>query len=133
MKSQAIKKLDDSQVESFDTEYVKEGRWDTIRAHIDKDFPGGEFTFLDVGGGSGNFADRLLAQYPKSVGTIIDNAEVLLEKNRPNERKPLIWDSVENLRQMSMRYDMVCVHWLLHHLVSDSYAQTRQNQLSTLN
>lgn len=128
-----MKKLDDSQVESFDVEYVEGGRWDTIRARIDQDFPGGEFTFLDVGGGNGNFADRLLAQYPESIGTIIDNSEVLLARNRPNERKTIILDSVENLGQMNRRYDIVCVHWLLHHLVSDSYTQTRQNQLSTLN
>lgn len=127
-----MKKLDDSQVESFDTEYVEEGRWDTVKAHIDQDFPDGDFSFLDVGGGNGKFADRLLAQYPRSVGTVIDNSEILLARNQSNERKTVILDSVENLGQLDTKYDIVCVHWLLHHLVGDSYTLTRQNQLSTL-
>ena len=128
----AIKKLDDSQVESFDTEYVMGSRWDTVKARIDQDFPAGDFSFLDVGGGNGKFADRLLAQYPTATGTVLDNSEVLLARNQAHERKTLIRDSVENLGGIEAKYDVICVHWLLHHLVSDSYAQTRQNQRATL-
>ena len=130
--AKSMKKLEDSQVESFDTEYVEDGRWDTVRARIDQDFPSGDFTFLDVGGGNGKFADCLLAQYPESTGTVLDNSEVLSARNQPNERKTVILDSVENLGHIDTKFDIVCVHWLLHHLVSDSYIQTRQNQLSTL-
>ncbi len=130
--AEAIKKLDDSQVEAFDTEYVEGGRWDAVKAYIDRDFPDGEFTFLDVGGGNGKFGDRLLLQYPRSKGTILDNSEVLLAKNLSHERKTVICDSVENLGRINAKFDVICVHWLLHHLVSDSYVLTRQNQLATL-
>lgn len=127
-----MRKLDDSQVESFDTEYVDGGRWDTIVACIDRDFPTGEFTFLDVGGGNGKFADRLLDHYPKARGTVVDNSEVLVDRNTPNPRKTLVLESVENLDRITEKYDLICVHWLLHHLVSDSYRETRENQRATL-
>ncbi|PYS77951.1 MAG: methyltransferase [Acidobacteria bacterium] len=127
-----MKKLDDSQVVAFDTEYVDDTRWLTVRMGIDRDFPVGEFTFLDVGGGNGRFADRVLAEYPGSKGTVLDNSEVLVSRNQPNERKAVLLDSVENLDQINMRYDIIFVNWLLHHLVGVSYAVTRRNQLWAL-
>lgn len=113
----AIKKLDESQVEAFDTEYVNGQRWVVIKRRIDDCFPEGEFTFLDVGGGNGKFTDRLLAQYPLACGTVLDNSQILLSRNEPNARKPLSYDSVENLARIDRAYDLICTRWLLHHLV----------------
>ena len=127
-----MKKLADSQVEVFDTDHVDDVRWLTVKMVIEQEFPLGEFTFLDVGGGNGMFADRLLAAYPHSKGTVLDNSEVLLSRNQPNERKALLLDSVENLNGINMCYDIIIVNWLLHHVVGDSYALTRRNQVSTL-
>lgn len=123
-----MKKLDDSQVESFDTDYVTGTRWETVKAHVDQDFPNGDFRFLDLGGGNGVFTDCLLEAYPKAHGTVLDNSELLLTRNRINERKTLICESVENLGRITEKFDLVCVHWLLHHLIEDSYGQTRRNQ-----
>ncbi|MCX7114021.1 MAG: class I SAM-dependent methyltransferase [Proteobacteria bacterium] len=128
-----MKKLEDSQVEAFDTEYVDDVRWETIKAGIDQGFPAGKFTFLDLGGGNGRFADRVLAAYPNSKGTVLDSSEVLISRNQPSERKTVILDSVENFGRIDARYDIVFLHWLLHHVVSDSYAHTRRNQIWTLN
>jgi hypothetical protein len=127
-----MRKLDASQVEAFDTEYVDDARWLSVKASIDRDFPDGAFTFLDVGGGNGVFADRLLAAYSRSDGTVLDNSEVLLARNQPNERKTVMLDSVENLEHLEKKYDIIFLNWLLHHVVSESYAQTRRNQLWTL-
>lgn len=127
-----MKKLDDSMVEAFDTDYVEGGRWDAVKARIDLDFPKGDFSFLDIGGGNGVFADRLLEAYPDARATVLDNSEVLLSRNQSNQRKTLLCESVENLGSITDRFDLVCVHWLLHHLVGDSYGQTRRNQLATL-
>lgn len=127
-----MKKLDDSQVEVFDTDHVNDERWLTVKTVIDREFPAGEFTFLDVGGGNGMFADRLLEAYPHSKGTVLDNSEVLLSRNQPNERKAILLDSVENLDRINMRYDIIIVNWLLHHVVGESHALTRRNQISTL-
>lgn len=61
-----MKQLEDSQLETFDTEYVNNKRWAIVKEKIDKDFPDGNFTFLDIGGGNGKFADRLLKAYPST-------------------------------------------------------------------
>ena len=128
-----IRKLDDSQLESFDTDYVEGNRWDTITSRIDRDFPSGRFRFLDVGGGNGKLADRLLDSYPHANGTVLDNSELLLNKNTANNRKKILLASVDDLGNIQEEYDLICVHWLLHHLVSDRYATTRRHQLATLN
>lgn len=134
MHTDTIRKLADSQVEAFDTEYVEEGRWTAIKTLIERDFPSGDFTLLDIGGGNGRFADRVLAQFPNATATVIDNSESLLAKNTQNPRKAIICDSVENLATIAeaRRFDIVCFHWLLHHLVANSYTGTTNNQLKAL-
>ena len=128
----SMRKLDASQVEAFDTEYVDDERWRFVKASIDQDFPDGAFSFLDMGGGNGMFADRLLAAYPRSQGTVLDSSEALLSRNQPNERKSVVLDSVENVGRIGKKYDIIFMNWLLHHVVSGSYAQTRENQRWTL-
>lgn len=128
-----MKQLEDSQLETFNTEYVTDQRWQIIKAQIDKDFPNGDFNFLDVGGGNGVFADRLLEYYPKSKGTVLDNAQVLLDKNQINPRKTIVCDSVENLNSIEIKYDLICFNWLLHHLVGNSYSETRKNMSTAIN
>jgi len=128
-----LKQLNDSQLQSFDTEYVNDRRWEIIKNKIDKDFPQGAFSCLDIGGGNGKLADRLLNSYPYCRVTVLDNSELLLSKNQPNKRKTIICESVKNLGQLDMKYDLVCINWLLHHLVSDSYRETRKNISQTLN
>ena len=132
MQVDVMRKLADSQVEAFDTEYVDDRRWDAVRVRIDQDFPRGEFRFLDVGGGNGAFSDRLLAHYPRAIGTVLDNSELLLSRNERNARKTCICDSVKHVGHIGEKYDLISVNWLLHHLVGDSYVKTRQNQLATL-
>ena len=127
-----MRQLDDSQIEAFDTEYVDDARWRTVKACIDRDFPDGAFTFLDVGGGIGVFADRTLAAYPKSSGTVVENSAILLSRNQPNTRKTVLLESIENIEHVEKKYDIICLHWLLHHVVSDTYAHTRRNQLWSL-
>ncbi len=132
-KAMRLKQLNNSQLQSFDTEYVNDRRWEIIKNKIDKDFPQGDFSCLDVGGGNGKFADRLLNSYPSCRVTVLDNSELLLSKNEPNERKTIICESVKNLSQLDIKYDLVCLNWLLHHLVSDSYWESRKNISQTLN
>lgn len=127
-----MRQLSDSQLASFDTEYVDADRWQMVKRNIDRDFPDGKFRFLDLGGGTGRFADLLLANYPLAEGCVFDNSELLLAKNNPDPRKQLICDSAEHLGKIDGRFDLVSVHWLLHHLVGDSYAQTTINQRAVL-
>lgn len=127
-----MRQLSDSQLASFDTEYVDADRWQLVKGNIDRDFPDGKFRFLDLGGGTGRFADLLLAHYPLAEGSVFDNSELLLAKNKPDPRKRLICDSAEHLGNIHDRFDLISVHWLLHHLVGDSYAQTTGNQRAVL-
>lgn len=127
-----MKKLSDEQVEAFDREYVDENRFRRICQAIDRDFPDGRFSFLDVGGGNGRFCDQLLARYPDAQGTVLDNSELLLARNRPHERKSLVFGSALELDSVSGKFDVLALHWLLHHLVGSSYRESRANQLASL-
>lgn len=127
-----MRKLSDDQVEAFDTDYVDGARWLTVTARVDAEFPSGEFTFLDLGGGNGRFADKLLTRYPRAVGCVVDNSELLLSRNVPNDRKEICCESIGSLSRHDKKYDLVCVHWVLHHLVGESYRATRRHQLDAL-
>jgi hypothetical protein len=127
-----VRLLEDSQVVAFDTEYVDADRWAVVKARLDASFPDGTFAFLDVGGGNGKFADRVLEHYAGARGTVLDSSTLLLKRNTPSARKELLCDSVENLQKLQPRYDVIFVHWLLHHLVGETWTQTRQNQQRTL-
>lgn len=134
MTLQTIKKLSDEQVKQFNVEYVSDRRWQHVKKRINREYSDGEFNFLDVGGGNGVFADRVLAQYSKSRGTLIDNSEFLLEHNEANERKTLVCKSVEEIDEVfdEQKFDIIFVNWLLHHLVGSSYRQTRSNIVTCL-
>ena len=78
-----MEQLDDEQLQGFDTEYVTDQRWVPVKRCIDRDFPGGYFTFLDIGGGNGLFTDRILANYPKSTGVVLDNSAYYSARTSP--------------------------------------------------
>ena len=125
-----VEQLSDDQLEVFDAEHVNYRRWLPIKRCLDRDFPDGQFSFLDLGGGNGNFADRLLENYPESSGTVLDNSQLLLNRNTPHPRKHLVFGGVENLESIvEARYDVIFFNWILHHLVArSSYSGTRENQ-----
>lgn len=125
----SVKKLEDAQLEAFNVEYVTDRRWEIVKSFLERDFGGRDFRFLDVGGGNGLFADRVLESYPGAVGTIIDSSKLLIEKNTKNDRKELICESVEQIESVlgGRQFDIVFFNWLLHHLVDDSYSGTRAN------
>jgi len=124
-----LKQLDETQLESFNTEYVNGVFWDAIVNLLDKYFSTSKFTFLDIGGGNGVFTDRILEHYPLSEAILLDNASNLIEINTQHPRKTIIMDSVENLENYlnSFNIDVVFINWVLHHLVSDTYKKTRNN------
>jgi len=123
-----MQRLNEDQLKAFDTEYVNNKRWIPLKRCIDRDFPDGQFSFIDIGGGNGVFADRMLADYPKSSGVVLDNSHLLLSRNQPNTRKRIVFSDVENLACVDeTKYDLIFFNWLLHHLVSRSYTQSREN------
>lgn len=127
-----MRKLADSQIAAFDTEYVDANRWKMVAACITKYFPEGDFSFVDLGGGNGLFTDWILREFPWSRGVLIDNSEYLIGLNRPVPRKVLICDSIENTARYVGSADIIFCNWLLHHLVSDTYGATRMNITNAL-
>jgi ubiquinone/menaquinone biosynthesis C-methylase UbiE len=130
-----VRVLDDTQVEAFDKEYVYDERWNLMRGCIEKDFPKGDFRLLDIGGGNGVFADRVLAAYPNATAVVLDLSQMLLDRNRPNPRKTLVHGSATDLAgrvEESSSFDIICCNWLLHHLVGDSYAACNSHQRGLL-
>jgi SAM-dependent methyltransferase len=123
-----VDKLTDEQLAAFDTEYVDDRRWPSISNAISLDFPTGRFSFLDLGGGNGVFADRVLNHYPEATGTVLDASTMLLRKNTEHARKRVMHGDAALLVGHEERYDIIFINWLLHHLVSrGSYRATRQN------
>ncbi|MEH2101704.1 MAG: class I SAM-dependent methyltransferase [Nostoc sp.] len=135
MNNEEIRQLNNQQLQEFDQEYVGDLEWKTIQTLIEHNFNGQRFSFLDIGGGNGIFTDRILQKYPESVGTIIDNANVLLELNKPHIRKTLLLASVEelnNIFQEQTKFDLIFFNWSLHHFVKSSYSETRRIQYEAL-
>jgi hypothetical protein len=128
--STIIKKLDDAQLLDFDQEYMRGEKLQKFMRLIHRDFPDGRLSVLDIGGGNGRFLDTLLDQFPNAQATLLDNAEVLVALNKPNPRKTLICDSVENLEShiRGPRFDLICFNFVLHHFVGPSYQASRRFQ-----
>ncbi|MCC5650348.1 class I SAM-dependent methyltransferase [Nostoc sp. XA013] len=135
MNNEVIKHLNHEQLQEFNKEYIDNLRWARIKVLIDHHFKDKQFTFIDIGGGNGLFADRILQNYPKSSATIIDNASVLLELNKPDIRKTWLLASVEELNNIfdeNRKFDLIFFNWSLHHFVKGSYSQTRKTQHEAL-
>ena len=134
MEEPKLKKLADDQLATFDTDYVGGQRWDSLKAFMDAHFADRPVRVLDIGGGNGVFADKLLEAFPHASVTVLDNAEVLLDQNKPNPRKRLLLSSVEDVSQQlnGELYDLITINWVLHHLVQDGYQPTADGVTETL-
>lgn len=132
--SQEPRKLEDSQLEAFDQEFISGSMWDRVVELIKSDFGDSGFTLLDIGGGNGIFVDALLDRFPNANATLLDNSNLLLSKNKPHPRKLLICESATNLESALGRqhFDVIFMNWILHHLVLGSYRQTLELQRTML-
>ncbi len=130
----AVKRLAPSQLLTYDREYVSDHMHKNVMGLVEGSFPTGRFTFLDVGGGNGLFCDGLLRRFPYARGTLLDNAGVLLARNRPHPRKAIVHGNAENLNAVfsGRSFDVVFLNRLLHHCVSATYAGTRRLQRHVL-
>lgn len=126
--------LTDDQAAAFEVDNHPESAVSAKYREIAEVFPGGPRSILDVGGGAGTFADRLLAHYPGAIVTNLDYSERLLAANRPNARKRLVCASVSEARALLDRqtFDVITMNFFLHHLVGPSYAACRENCLEVL-
>ena len=130
MNTPELKLLADSQLQTFDQDYVTDKLYAFIIECIDRDFPSGKFSFCDIGGGMGLFTDRLLEHYPLATATLVDNSELLLYKNAEHGRKRLHHGSATEVKYRfnPESFDLVFFNLALHHFVTDSYSKTRAIQ-----
>lgn len=126
--------LKDEQIGAFDADFVDEEMFASICRCIDRDFPDGRFTFADVGGGNGEFADRLLTAYPASEGIVLDNAAQLIKANTWNPRKRTLIGNAAHLETVfgDERFDVVFLNYALHHFIADDYRSSRRIQRRTI-
>jgi hypothetical protein len=117
------KRLDNSQLEHFNTELMLKSYWESFLNELNKRIDtSASFTLLDIGGGTGLFADKLLELYPKIEITILDNSEYLLSLNKTDSRKVLVNASATNIPEFlkHKRFDIITVNWVLHHLIGET-------------
>ncbi len=126
--------LSEKQSAAFDTEFHSQEELDSKFLLLEEFVKDGRFNVLDLGGGNGFFADRLLERFPKSAVTILDTSSDLLARNRPSNRKELIHGSIEYMTDLlaGRTFDCITVNWVFHHLVGNSYRTCRENCLDTL-
>ena len=131
---QSLRRLDGEQLAQFDTHYIAGTRIEAIDRMIRRDFPSGDFTVLDVGGGNGTFADQVLDRHGGAQVTVLDNADSLLAANSAHPRKRLVRGSVEEMGRLlaGESFDLISFNFSIHHFVSDSYARSRSAQAAAL-
>lgn len=130
-----IKKLSNEQTSKFDKEYVVGPRLEVFIRLLSEKFSRDEvFNVIDIGGGNGALADKILAEFPSCRVTVLDNSSHLLEKNSVNERKDLICCSAADLatKLPDKHYDLACFHWVLHHFVTQGYEGTIDTVINVL-
>ena len=128
------RKMNDEQIAGYDLEFASPKMLDDLFALIEKRFGDRPFNHLDVGGGNGIFTGRILDRFPNCTSTLIDSAELLIRRNKPNPRKRVFCTTVQRIDQCleDETFDLVTMNWLLHHLVLESYRDTCEFQLETL-
>jgi hypothetical protein len=128
------RKMNDEQIAGYDLEFASPKMLDDLFALIEKRFGDRPFKHLDVGGGNGIFTGRILDRFPNCRSTLIDSAELLIRRNKPNPRKRVFCTTVQRMDQCleDETFDLVTMNWLLHHLVLESYRDTCEFQLETL-
>jgi SAM-dependent methyltransferase len=126
--SSTVRVLPQQQTSDFDTEYVDPKLFGQIAGLLDQHLGKPDFEYLDIGGGNGNYADKILTHYPSSRVTIVEPELTLVEKNTPNERKTIVNSIFQDSTVESNRYDAIGFNWVLHHFVGDSYAKSLQFQ-----
>ena len=128
-----LRTLSDTQAVAFDSstwDQRRFERWmriDEIESLLSPymaDYPGAQL--LDLGGGTGRFADVLLTCHEACHVAVGDNSELLLSRNQPNPRKAAVRVDAAHLADAFgvQSLDVIFVHRLLHHLVGESYAES---------
>ncbi len=120
----SVKLLSSQQTQAFDTEYVDDMMFELVKQALAKfQISQSPFRLLDVGGGNGKYADKLLYHYPNASAVVVEPEKTLAEKNLPNRRKQVIQSPFQNIALPS-GLNAVQFNWVLHHFVTSGYRDT---------
>ena len=108
--------------------------WDELRGELDRrGFHKKHFDFLEIGGGSDIFTDRLLECYENSRAALLDNSRIMIEVNQTNPRKSLILADVDDLPAVAegQKYHLIFMNFILNHCAAGNYfeALTAQREI----
>lgn len=91
------------------------------------------FRLLDVGGGSGLFAEALRERFPRCSVTILDLSAKSIAKAEGRGITAVLGSILDPPPELSAeRFDVVVFNMILHHLVGDSDEATERNQKQAL-
>jgi hypothetical protein len=123
-------RLEHDQRVHYDGDHLGRREREILFSRIEECFGDRQFTHLDVRGGSGLVADRLLERFPNCRSTVIDYSEELIQRNRPHERKKTICGFIEDIDVLTggEHFDLITANNVLHHLILESYGSTRRHQ-----
>jgi Methyltransferase domain len=132
LKMAQTRQLSEQQTESFNVEYVTDELWRVVAPRLER-YLGHPSRFLDVGGGVGLFADRVLAAFPFTSGTILEPAINLSARNRADARKRVLNGAFQTTSfAEGEKFDVIFFNWVLHHFVVSGYKATVEAQIAAL-
>lgn len=121
MPEDRVLKLDSEQTKTFDVEYVDQALFDKTLAQVDT----GQVTrVLDVGGGNGLYADKLVEYFPQATVTNLEPDAYLAGRNQQHPRKRVLVSDFQHAELEPATFDLVFFSWVLHHFVGSSYGAT---------
>lgn len=132
MSATTVKLLSENQTQTFDEEYVCDTLFEQIRPYYNIINKHQRFDVLDVGGGNGMYADRLLRTYNKAHLTVLEPDKYLLEKNSTHHRKQVVQGTFQSAQLQNYSFDVIQFNWVLHHFISDDYKSSRALQIEAL-
>ena len=127
-----VKLLSEQQTQAFDEEYVCDSLFAQIKPYYNIINKQQRFDVLDVGGGNGAYADRLLRTYSKAHLTVLEPDQYLLSKNSKHPRKQVVQGTFQSAELINYSFDVIQFNWVLHHFISDNYKSSRALQLEAL-
>ena len=127
-----VRLLKTEQAQAFDEEYVCDTLFQQIKPYYNIYSKQNRFDVLDVGGGNGVYADRLLRTFQRSHVTVLEPDAYLLSRNRSHQRKQIVQGTFQSAELSNYSFDIIQFNWVLHHFVSNSYSKTRALQQEAL-
>ncbi len=123
--------LSDEALTPFNDDFTAGPIWPALRDALAA-YDGTSVRALDIGGGAGVFADKLLEAFACWQVVLLDNSPFLLSSNTVHPRKTLLQANAEQIAAepgpVAGQFDVIFLNLVLHHLVTRWHGQSRKLQ-----